>query len=818
MTHTRWILQGVAGLSTLGVLTLLATPAISQSTASASVDDDTLVEILVTAERRSVDLQNTPIVISAVSGKELLEDHITSMDALSQTTPSFSVDSQAGGMFQNVNIRGIGQTALGSPAITPGVAVFRDGLLQGETTALDVPLYDIADVEVLEGPQGTLGGGSSTAGAVQINSANPNFRGLNGFIDTQFGNFGEKKVEGAVNLTVNDTLAFRIAFNEELRNSFYRDEGALLNEFPGAVDPIVDPGSVKDTNVRFSTLWKPIEDFQALFKYEYNLRDTGGTAGEPITGSYTSLFGGASCGATGPNGSIVCPGAGTLSHSTFYYPTETPFVLDYASTNGEYRETMERYNLDLQYTLPDGIEVRSLSGLQHLDVSWIYWQSYSPANDGTVYHELGPGDYYYSEELNVISPTTGKFSWIAGAFLFYRNTPVERLQPVYLPPYAASQTPVAEAVIGIGSVSRIGAVFANANWQFTDTLQLQVGVRGNWDNNFNYESPNNGVYVYPFTPPNTLPGTSPGCVLGGSKIACVINGGQYHDGVPTGKVDLNWTPIAGQNFYAFYARGYKAGGANGDYTSANPTFKPEIVNDFELGWKGKLLDDHILTQVGAYYMRYLQMQYPIYDIYDPAVGNGDAVNLDPSKIKGIAASMQSKFGHFGFNLGFAYNDSSLGAVTALNNAALPTGTKYAFNTPSAPAQCGATPTAGCFNYLPYEQTVSGEQIPFAPKITANAAIDYGLPVAGNTLRPRLTLSYVGSQYASFFQTPYYFMPSRTLLGANVDYEVGPWLVDFYGTNLTNRLYISGNDGTNQYYGAPRQWGFRLNYAFGSGGG
>ncbi len=603
MTKKRGVC-GFTGLLALGGALLSAGPAISENAAA-----DQLQEVVVTAERRSVSLQSTPIVISVLSGKQLLQDHISSLEGLQQKAPVLSFDSQTGGFFQNVNIRGIGQTALGSPAITPGVAVFRDGLLQGETTGLDVPLYDIADVEVLEGPQGSLGGGSSTAGAIQINSANPNFRGFNGFIDSQIGNYQERKITGAVNLPVNDTLALRLAFNAEERGSFYRDEGAILAPAPS--DPLVAPGSVHDTNLRIGVRWKPADNFDAVLKYEYNLHDTGGVAGEPITGTYTSLFNGASCSATGANGSIVCPGAGAASHSTFYYPTEKPFVLDYSSTNGEYNELEQRYGLDLHYTLPGGVVLRSLSGFQRLDVKLINWNSYGPANDGTVYHQLGPDDDYYSEEINLISPTTGKVNWIAGAFAFYRDTPVHRNQPVFFPPYAQSQNPFALVSIGIGSVARVAAVFGNLNWQFTDTLQLQIGARWNWDDNYNYQSPTNGVYIYPFVPPNlvpgvatnTLPGTEPGCVIGGSKTACVVNAGHFTDRAPTGKVGLNWTPLPGQNFYAFYARGYKSGGANGDNTSPNPTFKPETVNDYELGWKGQMLDGHLLTQVGAYSMK-----------------------------------------------------------------------------------------------------------------------------------------------------------------------------------------------------------------------
>jgi iron complex outermembrane receptor protein len=100
----------------------------------------------------------------------------------------------------------------------------------------------------------------------------------------------------------------------------------------------------------------------------------------------------------------------------------------------------------------------------------------------------------------------------------------------------------------------------------------------------------------------------------------------------------------------------------------------------------------------------------------------------------------------------------------------------------------------------------------------NATLGYGFPIGPGTLRPSVNWSYVGSSYASIFETPYYFIPSRRLLGANLDYEVGSLLFEAYGTNLANLTYITDSLGNDWQYGAPRQYGFRFNYAFGGTGG
>ena len=103
-----------------------------------------------------------------------------------------------------------------------------------------------------------------------------------------------------------------------------------------------------------------------------------------------------------------------------------------------------------------------------------------------------------------------------------------------------------------------------------------------------------GSYQINYSGTSTTPSSQP-------AIAPVFASGRFKDSVPTGKLDLNWTPAPGQNFYVFYARGYKSGGTNSGSTD-HPLFNPEHVNDYEAGWKGRLFNGHMLTQVGAYYV------------------------------------------------------------------------------------------------------------------------------------------------------------------------------------------------------------------------
>jgi iron complex outermembrane receptor protein len=659
------------------------------------------------------------------------------------------------------------------------------------------------------------------------------------------GNYTDTKWQGAVNLPVSDTLAFRFAFNDEQRNSFYNNIGSTLNGYfvnasgaiqplnqgtPGQSLPITDPGHLNSRQARLSALWKPSDNFQALAKAEYSYINTGGEPGEPNPLTYDTLFSAgpgpvySGCsnvpGTSFTGNQLVCPGAGTPQHSTYYYPGEKPFVLDYYGTAQQEDELLTHYGLELRYTLPGGIVLRSMSGFVHIYINHQDNQSYGPQNAGWSYHEIGPNDNYMSEEINLISPSTGKLTWIAGGFWNYRDTPVFLNNLNVVSPYQPGQLPSTELFLQIPSVNRIAAIFGQVTWSFTDKLQLEVGARENWDNNFSSNATNvatpgatltepNGTGVYLLNYGNPANPTVPSAY---TVLAPVAAAGRFKDSVPTGKIDLNWTPVQGQNFYVFYARGYKSGGANSG-SSDHPVFDPEHVNDYELGWKGRLLDGHMLTQVGAYYIDYQNMQYTLFDTQaqnDTQTGNYVA-NLASSTIYGIEVSEQSRFGGLGVNVGFAYNHSALGSVTTVNNAALPPG----FGSPTTLPQCLAGhdyTRTGCFDYSPYLVNVGGEENPFAPKITANISIDYNFPVGNGDIDPRITFSHTDEQYASIFQNNYNLMQARDLLDASVDWVTGKWDTQVYGKNLTNKTYLIAG-GTVVYYGPPRQGGVQVTYHF-----
>ncbi len=810
MNRTTGHLRSMACL--LGASGLLAGgAAVRAQTANAPADTDTdaLQEVVVTAERRTQNIQTTPIAISAISGDQLRSQQLNTVTDLQRSVPNVQVLDA--GPYQSINIRGIGNTAI-TPSIVPGVSVTHDGLLSPETIFIGEPFYDIADVEVLRGPQGTLVGASSTGGAVQINSQNPNFRGLNGYAEALAGNYNDQRITGAVNLPITDTLAARVAINWEQRGSFYQTENTLLGA-PAHVGS--DPGRVDNHNARIGLLWKPNDNFEALLKVSYNYSNTDGTAGEPNQYTFQA----------GPGQTCPDRSAGPICHSLYYnYSTHVPFLLNYSLPSLIGTETEDRAGLDMKYTFADGIQLRSLTGVQHLDGGdQLQDDDYSSAAAQIHQKDVGPNDNYYSQEFSLQSPSGGTISWIAGALYFYRRTPVENTSYIAYPYYSPAVVNTSMGEIPQGALGteisqsatatnqRTQGIYGNIDWNITSTLQLQAGLRGNWDENYTDSPDTDG---FQGAPPGTgtviqLPITTgvPCPLRAGYSCLYVSNIAQQHDSEPTGKVDLNWTVVPGQYLYAFYARGYKSGGIVVHTTG----FKPEIVDDYEAGWKTELLDDHIHTALGGYWMMYHDMQLPI---LNPATGTNAVTNIPAkSTIRGIEFSADARFGGFGSNFTATFDNSKIGAVSEVANFRLPP------NATNLPQCVGTAAPPLCFNYAPYLTNLSGEQNPYTPKFTANLTLDYKFELGDiGAVTPSVNYQYTGHQYTSIFQIDnYYLLTARHLINASLTYNNGPWEAEAFCNNISNLTYVAGSGGVSVgdvwYYGAPRQFGVRVARSF-----
>ena len=737
MTRKSNFLGAPSGLALVIALSALATAAQAQSAEDAKTKS-TVGEVLVTASRTTENIQTVPAAVSALSGADLEKKNVLQVSDLQYATPSLSITNAA--LTQNVNIRGIG-LASGSPNVVPGVPIYLDWLLQppiGNTNSF----FDIGEIEVYRGPQGTFAGASSTGGAVFVTSNSPTFGEVNGNVEAWTGNYAQVGSRGAVNLPISDKLALRLAYNVERRDSFFRNLGGPRTPTGGAFN---NPGHLNEQDLRLSLLWKPIDNLSVLLKIAGGQKDTGGYDYRPIPGT-----------AYAPFAPI------NLRTLNFDQPEQN-------------NERTLRNSLEIKYELPDGITLRSVTGFQYSKVVDLYD---TDASNGppAQYEAQDVSERPITQEFNILSPTGGRLKWILGGFYWHDSIKVG----LDLNTAGAPHT-----LITILTEKYSEAVFGRAQYDLTPALQVEVGGR------YTHDVVNNGGQVQV-----VIPGLPP--------LVTIPLSGHYSDNTWTGKVALNYDLNDTNFLYAFVSKGAKAGGTGGTYT-----FRPEAVWSYEAGWKTMLLDRRLRVQLDGFFNNYHDFQV---DAVDTATGNVATTNTKGATIKGIELQVQGRFGGLAVDAGGAWVESSIGAVTLVNQRLLPGGGAAPLGQQCAPGVPSNPPV--CFDYSPYLVSVSGRENPYAPRWTYNFGVEYALDVGSEaTLTPRVDYAFQGSQYTTLLQSPTDFLPSHGIWNARLTYAKGPYSLVGFVTNLANKTYVSGQFINAEFLGPPRQFGVRASYRF-----
>lgn len=744
MMTRRWTLLATA--TTMAILPAHAAWAQDADATASQNDGEGLGEIVVTAQRRTENLQQVAAAATALSGDALDDRGVVNVAGLESVAPAVSITDA--GITQAINIRGIG-LASNSPNVTAGVATYVDGLFQPPIVQSN-SFFDLAGVEVFRGPQGTFVGSNSTGGAVFINSRNPDTDAVAGYGQFEVGSYDHVGVEGAVNVPLGPDLAVRAAGLFRSRDSYYRDVGPFAN----------DAGRLEEAAGRLGIKWNP-GSFQALLKLQLNDRQIGGYAYRPIAGTQFGAY---------RVGDIY-----TLSF-------DTPTAI---------RQKAFSAGLELRNEFDSGIVLRSLSGYQNKRIKglidddasqapFLVFEGEGPPTvvGGEISSDYFAGEKQYSQEINLISPTGGKISWVVGGY-FQRNDIVVRIYqdqagfPTDIRPDNRRTTT---------------GLFAQVNTKLREDLELQVG--GRWSH---YKATGTGDVRIGDGIPDFPPGGLPVADLSGS----------HSDSMVTGKVALNWTVNDDNLLYVFGARGYKPGGFN----STTSEFRPETVWNFEAGWKASLLDRRVRTQIDAFYYKYKDFQF---EIVEPSTGFTGVENISNGTIKGLEGQVQAKFGGFLFDGSVAYVKSHLDGLTFVNQRAIPLGQLG----PQCPTGQPSNPPV-CFDYGPATITSSGGPNLYSPEWTYNFSVAYELEVGNDiTLTPRVNFSHVGDRYTYLAYSPVSdLIPAYDLLSASAKLDLGPVTAEVYGTNLTKERYVSGQFGINEFYGAPREFGVRLGFEF-----
>ena len=398
--------------------------------AEAESNDRSLEIIEVTAERRVVNLQKSPLAASVLQGDELEKLGIMSVDQLQFAMPSVTVNNFGQGI--NFNIRGIGK-AEHNTQTTTGVITYRDGVATFPGYFTAEPYYDVARVEILRGPQGTFAGQNATGGAVFVTTNNPDIGGSHsGYIAAHAGNYNDKALQGALNLPVSDTFAARIAFNTQARDSFYNIEG-----------PYSGDDGLRFGNARLSLKWQPDEDLTVLFKTDYNYLDLSAYPSDPVNA--------------------------------------TNDIFD-ITANAELmaRDRFVRSVLNIEYAFPGGTTLRSVSGYQKGNTA--YKADLDATSVGVNTFRDSVDQLIYSQELNLISPNSGAFKWILG--LYAQNDRIDFPEDQFVIGLPEG-SPLTEYDLSGTNPKQTRAVFGQITYDFTSNLQLEIGARYSKDKTSN---------------------------------------------------------------------------------------------------------------------------------------------------------------------------------------------------------------------------------------------------------------------------------------------------------------------------------------------
>lgn len=583
-------------------------------------------EIIVTARRRNENLQTTPLSGSVLSGTDLANKGVANVDALQFASPSIVVNNFGQGI--DFNVRGIGKGEHNTQTAT-GVITYRDGAPTFPGYFQQEPYYDVANIQVLRGPQGTIVGQNATGGAVFVNSNDPIIGGdYHGYINANVGNYSEAGVQGALNIPVSDTLAARFAVFGTRRNGFYHITGPNGAPYNG------NNGDVRQLAGRFSLLWKPTTQLSILSKTDVDYLDMGAYPASPYTNQFRTL----------PGTTLTNPNFRDLFDITANSPQAA-------------RDKFYRSILRVNYEFDNGLQLRSVSAYARGNTMYRADLDGTATANRTFFDSVD--ERQISQEITLISPDTKRFTYLLGAFgLWNKYTFLSPYQFVIGAPLGNRLTEY--RLQGINP-NRSLAAFGQVGFVITPKLKLEAGAR------YTASRSRNDIDVLQYGTP-------------------IVAEQETRSDDVSYKVSLGWEATRDHYLYAFVATGFKPGGLNVPVGLGNPApFGAEQVASYEAGWKANFADRRIRTTVSAFYNDYEDFQVTIGNPAIPVFGL--QVNVPgKTKIYGFEAEADVKLGAFSFDVGMNVLHSELGRFYA-TDPRIPATAACNINTGPASASC-----------------------------------------------------------------------------------------------------------------------------------
>ncbi len=849
-------------LISVSVLSLATTAQAQTGAVEPQANEDAassgLQEIIVTATKRNENLQDVPVSITAITSEQLSAQGVFSTADLNNSIPNLQVGSAYGETQPNFTLRGIGVgTEYNSNAASP-VGVYVDEVYQSFRASHGQQLYDLEQIEVIRGPQGTLFGRNTTGGAISFVSKKPQLGDTNGYVKAGYGRFNRINGEAAVDFTLApDVLGIRIAGNYVNSDPFVRNiqPVGLIKSSPNITDAQafgnqntgISPGGHESYGARAIIRFQPSSaldiSLKGYFAESKGGQDSPQNLGPQLTSDTISL-------ANSAFGFFYTPGAAALygvpNLASLLPP---PYSRSARGLNNRQIEGNSIGNANVSSNgvvftvkaeLSDGLNLTSITGydtghyelLPRIDC------------DGTPFNVCAIGYESRSRSFNQdvrLDYSNDKFKAILGGYYGYDRIKSENIPDFYgflsdvnraIGNSATYFNPAGYGLIPTGFVTRLfgtqnytqtrksAAIYGEASYELTDTIKFTAGLRYTKDK-FAYENLTTLFDDAGNPRLHTVSDYAPGGVFQPFIIGTSVGTANPlarndRSSAVTGRAIIDWKASDDVLFYASYSRGYRGGTYNGlAFQSANQVYfvEPETVDAFEGGIKSRFFDNRVQFNASIFHYKYKEQQQQLLDPSSVTF----LINLD-GKLTGLDAELIfAATDRLRLNVGLGILDSSFDDGPC----------------PAAPI-VGLPPTVGnCVATGAGNINVGGNPFPYASKVSGNIGFDWDVFDIGNG---KVTLhgdaSYTGRFYFDTFKD--YDFPggaggplklgegNYALLNGRITYASDRFSVAAYVKNLTDKFYNVNGINVEGSYGsdylvraAPRTFGLELTYKFGS---
>lgn len=656
--------------------------------------------IIVTAQRRAQDVQEIPLAVTAVSPEQLEQQGVVNVQNIGSVSPSFSTSqAQTASGTVVLRIRGVGTTS-NNIGFESAVGIFVDGAYQSRPGVALSEFVDVERVEVLRGPQGTLFGRNTSAGALNITNKRPDLNEFGGFVNATYGNLDHMSIQGAVNVPlVKDSVAARIT-------GAYRKRDGHISLVDSTGADLGDSGGADQYLVRGQIGFETDGGIRGRLIGDFSNSSANCCAAVEVRAADAEL-GGLLAGLLGPRAGQFGPLPATDS---FDQPAAEAAVSRLLGTvNSAPMTDVDQWGItgELEFPLGENADLILIGSYRDFSSMEAYDSDFSGLDAFNVTGLETDIETFTAEARLQGEALGGKLSWLIGGF--YSDESIQQTQSFELgPDYdsligllfggLAGPTPVATftGVSPVGATSSnfytqdssSWSLFTHNTFDLTDRLSVTLGARWSDDNksgSYSQTAINNGgvcnATLAGFAGyPAALQG---GLLVGGCFAFLAPADSPLSVAFPTPRSfdedfndeELIYTAKLGYdldnvNLYASFTHGYKSGGFNLDSTSAvvsnfpatlfgdapifgDPSFRSETVDAYEIGVKGKFLDNALTVNVAAFYQDFKDFQ-----VLEFTGTRFETFNVPIARSQGVEIEMTARPNdNFTFTGGLTYTDA-----------------------------------------------------------------------------------------------------------------------------------------------------------------